>query len=1573
MSTPWAAEVLEARQMLSVITVTSLLDNTTAGDGLITLREALIAANTNASVDGSVAGEAGVQDTIVFDGSLAGRLEMNPALGPFVISDSVRIEASGATRLVIDGRSQLRVFDILAGAGNVTFAGLSISGGKTTASGTAGAGAGIRSASAGTISLETVELSHNETTGDGACGAGLFAGAGNIAIVASTISDNSAAGANTQGGGIFATTGTVTLTNTTISGNSAREGGGIFSTSADVSLRSTTVTGNNANDGGGLSLFNASLALSNTIVAGNDASAAADDIRFTNNGGAKSATAISSLVGVNAGTPFAASPGGNTPDAQGNFIGTPAAPINAGLDILSGNGGQTRTHALLNGSIAINTGSNAQANLLGLTFDQRGAGSPRIDGTVDIGAFEVHAPNPVIVVTTADDELDADLSNPNDLSLREAIAIANSRFGHDTITFAPGLNGIPLIISLGELAIRDSLTIIGNGANNTILDAQGGSRILDGLWGAIDLTLNNLKVTQGRVAGAVEAGAAIRFLSPGHLVLRGVELSNSSVVGTQSRGAAIFANPGDVTVVDSLIAGNDVQGSFSSAAGIFSHVGAVTVTNSTISGNTAVGSTVNGAAIFTTSVSAAIHLVNSTVTANVNNGDATSRGAVVSERGSISLANSIVAGNTVTGFGEFDVTFADFNGVATFAALNSILGVNTDTPLAGTGGAAGANGNFVGTAGSPFNPNLSPLADNGGATRTPALLPASAAIDAGNTALAVDPNGVPLTTDQRRGTFLRVIDGIVDIGAFESGNSGTPITVTTLFDVADAGDGLISLREALQAANTNTSVDGSASGQAAVQDVIVFAPGLAGRLELNGNLGSFVISDSVRIIGPGAGKLIIDALKGQFRVFDVTSAAGDVAFIGMTITGGSTGSGSLNGLDVAGAGIRSQSSGTLTLQDCEVAGNVTHAADPGNGHGGGIFALNDVVVVSSTIAGNETRGRDSHGAGMYVQSGDVSLINSTISGNVTAPVNVHLGVTGDGGGIFAGSGNVTLINSTITNNAANGTTANGGGLKLMSGSLTLNNSIVAGNTASGVGPDIHFEDSLGTAAVVSSHSLIGVNTGTPFGATGSVTPDGQGNFIGSAATPIAAPLLPLANNGGPTRTHALLAGSIAVNSGDNALAVGPGGAPLAFDQRGPGSPRIDGGTVDMGSFEFHAANAPLVVTVANDEVNGNISANDLSLREAILIANSRFGADTITFAPHLNGSAIVLSLGELVITDSLTITGNGADLTVVDADEKSRVINVLTGAIDVTLNNIRITGGRVATTGEVGAGIRIIAAGTLTLNNTEVSDNQVVGVFGRGGGVYANSGDVLIVGSLLSENGVIGQSSEGGGIYSHVGAVTVINSTLSGNVVGSNGAAIYTDRSSGTITLTNSTVTKNVLTDQGTAGRRGAVVAASGFLSLRNSIVAGNSLEFLIPPSNSINEPRDIVAGVGGISAFNSIIGVNVFTPLQGSNGVADANGNFVGTAPDPGFRPPQPQPPFDPFDPLLGPLVDNGGPTRTHLPLNGSAAIDNGNNTLAVDVHGNPLTTDQRGTGFARIINGTVDIGAIDAAFSDPSNPPTG
>ena len=156
---------------------------------------------------------------------------------------------------------------------------------------------------------------------------------------------------------------------------------------------------------------------------------------------------------------------------------------------------------------------------------------------------------------------------------------------------------------------------------------------------------------------------------------------------------------------------------------------------------------------------------------------------------------------------------------------------------------------------------------------------------------------------------------------------------------------------------------------------------------------------------------------------------------------------------------------------------------------------------------------------------------------------------------------MTVTNSTIAYNRA----YDGGGIYNFS-TLTLDNTIVAANSTTAPNEPTTY-DIAGTVSLASAYNLIGT------GGSGGLT-NTNGNLVGVADPDLG----PLAYNGGPTQTIALLASSPAIDAGSNALAVDPTtGLPLTTDQRGAGFPRIVGKAVDIGAYEFPAT-AYVVVT-----------------------------------------------------------------------------------------------------------------------------------------------------------------------------------------------------------------------------------------------------------------------------------------------------------------------------------------------------------------------------------------------------------
>jgi hypothetical protein len=279
-------------------------------------------------------------------------------------------------------------------------------------------------------------------------------------------------------------------------------------------------------------------------------------------------------------------------------------------------------------------------------------------------------------------------------------------------------------------------------------------------------------------------------------------------------------------------------------------------------------------------------------------------------------------------------------------------------------------------------------------------------------------------------------------------------------------------------------------------------------------------------------------------------------------------------------------------------------------------------------------------------------------------------------------------------------------------------------------------------------------------------------------------------------------------------------------------------------------------------------------------------------------------LGTLTVSGS-TLSGNSADygggianggtLTVMGSTVSGNTSNYYGGGISdggtLTVMGSTVSGNY---SNYYGGGIYIGYSGplTVTVSNSTLSGNTA----GAGGGIA----NLTLFGALTVSNSTLSGNSAGlgGGIYNR-GTLTVTGSTLSGNSAGY-GGGIYTDHGARAVTLTNVTLTANRA--QTSAG--GGLYVYSGSAVLHNTLIARNF-------RGATGTTRDDVFGNPG-GDYNLIGDGSGMTGL--TNGV---NGNLVGSA-------------DMPIDPLLGPLQDNGGPTKTHALLSGSPAIDAGNNAYA-------------------------------------------
>lgn len=258
----------------------------------------------------------------------------------------------------------------------------------------------------------------------------------------------------------------------------------------------------------------------------------------------------------------------------------------------------------------------------------------------------------------------------------------------------------------------------------------------------------------------------------------------------------------------------------------------------------------------------------------------------------------------------------------------------------------------------------------------------------------------------------------------------------------------------------------------------------------------------------------------------------------------------------AGGGIYIGPESTVVVRDSTISGNAADGGYYGNfgGGGGGISVTGELNMTDSTVSDNvEDRGFGGGGIRAF-GAARVTLTNTTFAGNRTTGV-PELGRRRGGGLLAEEAADITLINSTLSNNYAN---VDGGAVHVRdSARVTLLYSTLVDNVAKQGGSNIRSAVGPTGARVLGSVIVGGDCLGT--------VSDADNNFTDSRGCP-GAPIVggididsTLADNGGPTQTHALLPGSVAIDGGTD--------CPLETDQRG--FSRGDG-FCDSGSFEFGA-------------------------------------------------------------------------------------------------------------------------------------------------------------------------------------------------------------------------------------------------------------------------------------------------------------------------------------------------------------------------------------------------------------------
>jgi CSLREA domain-containing protein len=823
-----------------------------------------------------------------------------------------------------------------------------------------------------------------------------------------------------------------------------------------------------------------------------------------------------------------------------------------------------------------------------------------------------------------------------------------------------------------------------------------------------------------------------------------------------------------------------------------------------------------------------------------------------------------------------------------------------------------------------------------------------------------------------------------------------------------AGEGDCSLRAAITEANVTFAED-TITIESGVDPVL----SLAGINDDTNATGDLDVLEPVVLDGDGA---TVDA-DGIDRVLhialpdDVPQWPMGSTVTQLTLTGGVLDAGELG--DGGGAGILADEA-RLSLVDVAVSGNDASAFDP-TFEAGSAVHLDDHQLDAQGLVVADNLGADLHSA-IWAQMGQISLQDSVVrdNGGGVAAVRVDDGsahllattISGHEGHAVLAPDGVVVERSALVDN---GLGAYGDDY------LDIRQSTIVseGIAAMSISPDITASTlvttsddptvvvDMGTAELLGS--IIAGPSGSPrcaeviggeYESAGwNIATDDSCFLTATGDLPSTDPLLePLADNGGPTPTMLPGEGSPAID----AIPAGTAGvcdATTPTDQRG--MPRPSGPGCDVGAVEVEQP----FVFVVNTALDGDdadpgdgvcemtTGAGDCSLRAAISETNALPDADAIQIESGIDPVLSIAGImedgnatGDLdVLDDELAIDGSGAT---VDGAKLDRVFDLF-AASEVHISDLTITGGLVSPsdTGTLlnsgGGGINArdsalalnevalvgnesLAPGdthgaAITLGAHTQSDLTAVVVEGNTGpaAVYGRSNGLTVVDSVVADN--LG----GAGIDIFDGSIQLERSVVSGHedfaltgaetpktVVDSalvgNGAGIWSTE--GGAEVTSSTISNDGPAYSGSD--------SSSLTAIRSTLVTTGAQPTVTDDTMLLlRATASIIAGPGGLDVCDA---PTIDTDQSGGwNLVTDDSCGLDDVTDLPST------------DPLLGPVADNGGPTPTMLPGEGSPAID----AIAagtVGVCDATTPTDQRGV--TRPQGPACDIGAVEV---EPPPPP--
>ncbi len=638
-------EKLEERQLLTLYTVNTLLDTATdTMDGMLSLREAMIASDLNLPWGDAAAGDAD-GDRIIFDPSLDG-MTITLTEGQLISTDDLMV-GSAATRVTVDGNNASRVF-VVAGSEAWTFTNMILTGGNADS-----VGGGICFTGTGNVDINAMHFLTNNALGDG--GGGFYNEQGLINIYNSMFTENTADSTVGRGGGILSDGGTVILTGVRMEQNAATlTGGGIDIGSGILNVYDSILVSNSAGfigtgdpgNGGGIHVRKSNspgtVTISNSNIRGNMATDQGGGIWNANDG--QVFLRGGSVVNENTASGNNTTDGGGGIYNDGGYVQVLGSTISHNVaDGTSGSGGGIFTWG---GDLDIR-----QSNIFSNTANRAGGGIEVLNA----------------IVTLQDSVLGGGSS-------------ADGNVAGPSGTAAPG-NGGGLNISGAAGSVVD--------IDNTIVRNNRAASEGGGLWNIVGSQLiieNGSSVSYNFAAGnAAHDGGGGVFNNGGTLNVLSSTFDRNRATGASGRGGGLFSSGGSVEITNSGFINNVAN---RAGGGIVVLAGTTTITDSAVSSNVAgpAGSANpgNGGGVHVTDT-ATVLIQNSQI---ISNTAASKGGAFWNGTGStLTIQGCSVTSNIAQGAANLNGGGGLFNKGGTVQVLASMFAENQATGLSGSGGA----------------------------------------------------------------------------------------------------------------------------------------------------------------------------------------------------------------------------------------------------------------------------------------------------------------------------------------------------------------------------------------------------------------------------------------------------------------------------------------------------------------------------------------------------------------------------------------------------------------------------------------------------------------------------------------------------------------------------------------------------------------------------------------------------------------------------------------------------------------------------------------------------------------------